>query len=176
MSIPDTKIQERLSIAYINAVSFYAGYGFQETGPSVDFGIDGEITRVSKYKGKYSSNGALLYVQVKATYKARESRDFIHYDLSRDAYEKLKEPTGLPQILVVYVMPKNKKEWLILEPDKLVLSKCAHWISASDIPKMKSRQGSEVVYIPKVNVFDSETIEELVRPVVDRIMKANINA
>ena len=176
MAIPETVLQEQLSLAYINAITSYAGFGFEGTSASIDFGIDGEVVQSSIYKGVWRSSGTVLNIQLKATHAHRESNQYIHYQLKEETYIKLKAPTAVPQVLVIYTMPKDRNKWLNLDSEKLILSKCAHWVLASSIPTLKRGKKSQIIRIPRTNIFDVKTIKDLTRPVIAKIKKADINA
>ena len=63
--------------------------------------------------------------------------------------------------LVVFIMPKNKDEWLNQDINSLILKKCAYWVYLGGKPKVRDDESTTAVNIPKKNIFSVDTLNRL---------------
>ena len=169
----DTDIEEQLSIAYIHAVCARAAMCWKEQGRLADNnGIDGHITG---WKPFSDTDGYLkqigLHVQLKAT-KKKVTETPTHFSYAIDSirqYDDLRESAlGTARILVVLFLPSDSTEWLSHSHERLLLKKCAYWVSlrgaAAITRKPTGKSGvlsGATVYIPKGQPFNVEGIKKL---------------
>lgn len=152
--IPENFIKEQLSLAYVRAVVFRAGFDLWR--PEVDHGIDGTIEDSSR-------NGITVNrvdFQLKATTRHSVRESEIAYDLLVKNYNKLIHENGLPCVLILFVMPRDEARWLRHSEEKLCLQKCAYWVSL--MGKVPSRNSSTVtVLVPLANVFNGDGLQKM---------------
>jgi hypothetical protein len=160
MPLPQTHIQERLSMAYIRAVVASAGANFTSVGES-DFGIDCYIALVTMMEdgSSFTQTGHLLQAQVKSTTNWIEKDEFLLYDLEAKAYNKLVAFESKTAILIVLKLPKNEKEWLKCTEDCMELQNCCYWVIL-DGPQTTNTSSIRIP-IPRKQIFDPNAVSYL---------------
>ena len=145
-------IQEQLSLAYVRAVVFRAGYRLSL--PVVDdHGIDGTIE---------SDRGGINRVdfQLKATTQYEIRCESISYDLRVENYNQLVKGDDLPRVLILLLMPDDDTQWLAQTVDELCMRRCAYWVDL--MGKMPSSNVSTVrVFVPILNMFDQTGLQRM---------------
>lgn len=157
-------IQEALSQIYVTGICAMAGYSIGPTIPDVDK-VDMTVA------GTVSGTQASVRLQLKATYQDGLMRgDSFAYRIKDDELSELLEKArGHPNpfVLVVLHLPSKHEEWLTNNAERLILQRCAYWISCEDIDG-----GSRTVHIPKANLFDIGSIRKLMDTSAKRIRDA----
>ena len=159
MSLTREHCQEDLSIAYISAVSAKAGYNCGRY-PGHDYGIDIEIGIVEKFDNGIIPTGFNLHIQVKSSqnFILSEKDDCIIYDLDVRAYNMLaQENRGTPSILVLYCMPEDEDEWVLVHENQTILKHCGYWISLKG-ESISKNTSTHRIKIPKNQIFDESTL------------------
>lgn len=150
--LTDNQRMELLSLSYIRAVAADAGY--QVTRPETDTdSIDGTL---SSGKGRR----AKIDFQAKASSRDLVRNSTIHFPLSSKSYEELSANTKDPRILIVLLMPRDRDQWLEVDPRELKLRKCAYWHSLEGYSP-SSNPSSVTVRIPMNQVFDQLQLTRL---------------
>ena len=113
--------------------------------------------------GRFVYSGINLDLQIKSTCSHREDADSIIYDLRNKNYNDLIDVKShaTKKILVVFIMPKNKDEWLSQDINSLILKKCAYWVYLGGKPKVRDSESTTAVKIPKQNIFSVDTLNRL---------------
>lgn len=152
--------KEQLSVAYAQAISAYAGLSFQEYNS--DYGLDARINDIqySPDRRRYWQTGFGIDIQLKSTINAKIQSGIIIYDLEVKNYKDLIQlDIGTPRILILFVLPKNRKDWVQVSCNEMKLEKCAYWCSLKGLPDTQNGQKVRIK-IPGSQVL---TTEELVR-------------
>ena len=145
-------VQEQLSKAYLRAVVFHAGYNLSE--PTVDdHGIDGTIT-------PYGPGRLPIDYQLKSTTAYIERGDSILYDLHVENYNSLTMDDNLPRVLVLFLMPEERSEWLSFSPEQLCVRKAAYWVSLMGREHLPNSSSVRVT-LPLENEFSVEGIHAM---------------
>lgn len=156
----ETHIKEELSKSFTKAVSAAAGINCQFY--ERDYGQDGvfeEVMYCAERKA-YRQTGFGIDFQLKATINATAKNGFYIYDLEVKNYlDLIDTKVGKPRILILYVLPKDKEEWIKVTESETQLQKCAYWCSLRGHPYVNNRSKVRVT-IPESQLF---TIEELKR-------------
>lgn len=146
------QIQEQLSLAYVRAVIFDAGFNLSNLVVD-DLGIDGTIQ-------SYVPGKKRVDFQLKSTTQYTVRNDQIIYDLRADNYAHLIEVTDTPQILILYLMPADRGSWISHTQDEMCLRKCAYWVSLRG--NQPSGNSSSVrVELPTANIFAPHSLPDL---------------
>ena len=69
----------------------------------------------------------------------------------------------IPLILIVFVIPDNRNEWLSLDNNKLILKKCAYWYEVPEGSIHSSNSVSITIEIPKTNILTPDFFDEQFR-------------
>lgn len=142
-------IQEQLSLAYVRAVVFRAGWTLSV--PLVDRGIDGTLEAPIRGMNKVD-------FQLKATtVYTIQGRD-IAYDLRVENYNQLVAADGVPMILILFLMPDDPGQWLSHAEDELCLRKCAYWVDLMGLTR-SSNASTHRVHIPLANPFHPDDLQ-----------------
>lgn len=162
MPIPITHMKERLSVAYVRAVTARAGAQFTET-EHPEYGNDAFINEVRELPNGRLAPGFLFHCQIKSTTDWEVRQDLIVYDMEADAYNKLVQWEGGPCILVLYKLPKNDAEWLFNDEDCLHLRNCCYWEHLVGNPKTNT--STVRITIPRRHLFDSVAVNDLLQTI-----------
>lgn len=161
-AVPPSEVQNQLGCSYVRAVVAYAGCMALEH-KITDFGVDFSARYVSTWGG-HPVPGKLIDIQLKSSYAVTESRDFIKYNMDRLAYDKLRRDAELPQILVLFAMPRDASLWLNTSTDRLVMTKCAYWL---DMRGFQPKAGTHPqVAVPRSQIFGIEALLGPIRELV----------
>lgn len=155
--------QEALSFAYISAVAAKAGYNCGPP-PGYDYGIDIEIGGVEQIDKRRVDLGYRLNIQAKASYNFTISDDnCVLYDLKVDAYNMLiREDRRIPAILVLYCMPNDENEWLLVYEECSTLRYCGYWISLRGMPASTNTE-TQRIRIPKKQMFTETSLTSIMK-------------
>ncbi len=163
--LPDSKIQEGLSVAYIKAICNKAGHDlkFSEN----DNGVDITVSKLAIRSGnKVYPTGHNLDIQAKSTYNFTEEEDFIKYSIKTKNYNDLVQSgRGSPIIFVLLCMPREKERWLYQTEENLRISKCAYWCSLEGEEMAPSEESTKTIRIPKTNIFSETTMMRMMEDI-----------
>jgi hypothetical protein len=153
------QVQEDLSLAYLRAV--VAKLGMTYDTPIRDFGIDGTISRISRKNGRLVPSGIRLDVQLKSSTNAAVGSDHVSYELDVRAYEILRDDTAeIPRVLVLLILPRDEREWIDQDEDRLIMRKCAYWMSLRGYPETPNDK-SVTIRIPRRNLFSVQNLQDI---------------
>ena len=155
MTLPQTKIEEKLSETYVRAVVFRAGFNlsyFEE-----DLGLDGTI--VSPKPGMNRIDYQLKATASTSRYSIRG--DSVFYRLDSDAYNLLTDGEGTPRVLILFIMPDDREQWLSQTHDELRLRKCAYWASLMGMQRT-SNPSTLTVEVQMENIFSPDGLPDMI--------------
>jgi hypothetical protein len=147
--------QEKFSRAYAAAIA--AGAGYVTYVPDVD--------RDSVDIG-FNAGGDMrpnLQVQLKSTINLRKVGDVFKFQLQKKNYDDLRARTQVPRILVVLDLPRSEKTWLNISVKRLIIRRCAFWMSLNGMPALPEQRQSITLDIPSDNRFDVESLKEIMQ-------------
>jgi hypothetical protein len=145
--------QAALSKAYASAIA--AGAGYSTYIPDID--------RDSVDLG-FNAGGTMrpnVHAQLKATMNMRKNGNNFKFPLKKKNYDDLRAPTQVPRILIVLGMPKRESSWVNVSVARLIMRRCAYWVSLQGMPELPDGQESKTVEIPIANVFDIDALKAL---------------
>lgn len=144
--------KEQLSQAYVAAIS--ARCGFTISIPSLDRdSIDLQVS-------SGTSRRASVQFQLKATSSPTWDDNELKFQLIAKNYNDLVARRQVPLLLAVMVLPDDPTDWLLIEPDHLILKRSVWWHSLIGLPAIE--QGSKQVRIPRANLLTTETLTDLI--------------
>ena len=138
-------VQEQLSIAYVRAVVFRAGFNLSRLEVD-DHGIDGTIE-------SYHRGINRVDFQLKASYDCSFTDDHVVYDLNVHNYNVLAGAEGIPAVLILFAMPTDPDLWLDQSEVELRLRHCAYWLSLEG-EQPSENVATRRVHIPRANQFN----------------------
>lgn len=151
--LTDNDREEELSRAYVQAIAAMAGYMTAEFKPDRD-GTDVQIRAGGSMRPS-------LDIQLKATINLEPSKDGkFSYSLKKRNYDLLREPTMVPNILVLLALPATEAEWLTVSAEQLILRRCAYWASLKGLPESQNKD-TVTIYINDTYRFDVEGLKAL---------------
>jgi len=128
MALSENDIKEELSCAYIHAISSICGYTCERDNKD-RLGIDLRIHGKGNPRNDELLNCEIA-IQAKSTSGDVSIVDGkIKYDLKVGNYKVLIEENSCPSLLVLFVMPEDKGQWLSHSVESLISRKCAYWCS-----------------------------------------------
>ncbi len=136
------------------ALAAQAGYLTSVPEPDRD-SIDLQIRAGGTYR-------PALDLQLKATTQLHENQEnSLSFRLSIKNYRDLRCETQTPRLLVVLRLPKDKRQWVSVSDQELVLRRRAYWLSLQQGHEEIISQETVTIYIPTQNVLDVETLQDL---------------
>lgn len=158
-------IEAELSYAYIHAVAAVAGMEGQVTGRHLDnAGVDATISAREQFAADSLLTDLSLHVQLKATKKqpTEDSRGrFSYFFAGIDRYDRLRLAQAMPpRVLVVLFLPAEGSDWLQWSAERLVLQRCAYWVSLLGAAESENDTG-QTVYLPQAQVFSPAGLRAL---------------
>jgi len=165
MPLLPSDIEERLSLAYVQAIVASAGADYKPY-PSKEWGLDCDILRVANMPGgKQTYTDQFLSCQVKATTRWIQRTDQILYDLKAEAYNKLVAFEIKPVILILFKLPVTQGEWVNCAEDCLELRNCCYWKIVKGVPT--DHTSSIRISIPRTQIFDQTAVNYLLKKLED---------
>jgi len=160
-------VMEELSKDYIMALAHRFGY-FNFSGR--DFGVDLHLRRslVDAATNRHYDDGSGIDVQLKSVMEKyiKRTNTHIKYNLSVKNYNDMVRRMGrlngaIPLILIVFIFPDNRDEWLDVDSEKLTLRKCAYWYTLNKNAKLTTNKNSVLIDIPHENRIELGFFPEL---------------
>lgn len=148
--------KESLGQAYVRAVVAKSGYSIAVS--EHDYGVDGLIKDVINRGGRYFETGFGINFQLKSSVAVNFEKEYLVYDLESKNYNDLVYQTKmLPNILVLFVMPREKELWLRVEQEQLSIRHCAWWCSLAGLEPTDNIE-SQRIRIPIHQVLNPENL------------------
>jgi hypothetical protein len=149
--------ESELSLAYLQAVAAWAS--FSVTVPHIDSdGVDALISGKGRLQSDSLRASPRIEVQLKATVNAVANKENkIPFVLSGKNYKELSDLTVVPRLLLLLALPTDRSQWLVHEPERLVMQKCAYFLNLKGYP-VRSDVDSPTVYVPVCNKLTPEAL------------------
>src|SRR5205085_1654536 len=110
-------------------------------------------------------SGFKIDIQAKSTKNYQTDDTAVRYDTEVKNYNDLRDPkVGTPRILVVLCMPESESEWCDHTEERLLLRKCAYWMTLKGMPPTPNTKTVRVE-IPRANRFNVEALNALMERV-----------
>ncbi|MFI6321611.1 DUF4365 domain-containing protein [Nonomuraea sp. NPDC050556] len=159
MSIAASWQKEQFSKAYMLAVASQGGYTIGEWNVDKD-GVDVTLR----------SGGLMVDLQLKCTQRPRTTSDDYVFDLDVPTYNKLRDPyRSAPGYMALVVVPPILDEWLLHEPERLLLSCHAYWAKLQDEPPPTS-SATTSIRLPRCQSLTASSIEIMFEVALSRIL------
>ncbi|MCM3883675.1 DUF4365 domain-containing protein [Frankia sp. R82] len=152
-SLHATECKQAFSLAFTHAIAAAARCTISDLRSDVET-VDYTVRQVANHR-RYSSS--VVDVQMKCTSQDVLREDGVHWQLSRDHYDGLRDPkTYNRKMLVVLVVPEDLAGWLVTEPERMILSGSAFWTCIEGSGRISG--SSKTVVLPRKNVYDVEQL------------------
>lgn len=164
----DEHIKEFISLRYIELVAAYNG--FNTSGQDKDYGEDLSIIEVG-YRNengqkRFSSTGREIKIQLKATTinSIIDEDNVVKFDLEAKNFNDLieRKKSAYPLILVVFILPENKEDWVNISDKELIVKKCAYWYLPENNNIVTKNTSTKRIEINKENLLDIHTLPNLI--------------
>ena len=163
-SIPEAMAKEWVSIAFIRSLIAQVGLNVQKAG-EWDDGWDILIGSNKLVWADVKKIQTWISVQVKAITNYVVCDGHLSYDLDAKTFRRLRKESGMPQYLVVYILPKLRKKWLVIQRDHHDLVGQAFWFDVKAVPATTNRS-SRNIKIPLSNRLCAVTLHDWVHNAV----------
>lgn len=166
----DNDIKEELSKNFLKILASYKG--IKANSKEKDHGVDINLTNVFSYKdpdgkNQYLDNGKYVDVQLKATTlkQIKDDGQKIEYLLRGKNYNDLvqRKNQGIsPLILVLFVLPDEKDDWINIDLEKILIFGSAYWFKPAVQDNTLVKKGSKVkIEILKNNQINEKFFEDI---------------
>lgn len=157
--LSENDIKEELSYSYVHAVASHAGFScerIEKDRDSVDLTI--------RAKGMLEEDSILasprLDLQLKATCVPQVEDEQIDFDLKMKNYDELRQPTGVPRLLVLLALPEAREDWLSFDRKELISRRCCYWHSLVEEPDVDNEHQCRIK-IDRRQVFSPRQLRQL---------------
>jgi hypothetical protein len=160
-------IKESISLRYVELLAAFNGFKTSSSYP--DYGTDLKIEevdyRIENEKKIYSETGRELKIQFKATTEKGivDEKETLKYDLDSVTFNTLidRKDKGRPLILILFILPIDKSEWLNISDNELIARKCAYWYFPNRSEQKTVNTTKKRIEISKNNIITNETLNQL---------------
>jgi hypothetical protein len=144
-------------VAYVSAIVAAAGYMTYKPSPDLDSIDLGIAAGASELEG-----APRIELQVKGySFDFKDGEEF-PYPLKQKNYNELRRRVINPRYLVVVTMPPDDQPWLDQSPDRLVLFRCAYYLSLKELPANKN-ETTTTVKMPRKQCFTIDALHKLMQ-------------
>jgi len=163
----DEHIKEALSLRYIELIAAFNGFKTSSSYP--DYGTDLDVKevdfRMENQHKRYLETGRELKFQLKATTENSviDDGDLFKYDLNSTTYNDLlsRKSSKNPLILILFVLPPDRTNWLNISDNELIAKKCAYWFFPDNTDLLTSNADKKRISISKKNIISNEALNYL---------------
>jgi hypothetical protein len=160
--------KQQLNIAYLHAVASAAGFACQ--APGVD---DDSVDRTVVARGWLHKKSLLrspkIDVQLKSTarepFRAKET-SFV-FRLNKKNYDELRLRALVPRLLVVLLLPRDRRQWIEQDDERMVSRYAAYYVSLTGRAEAVHR-GKVPVELPRKKLLSAENLRRLMLRVSQR--------
>jgi hypothetical protein len=157
--VTENEQKQQLSVAYVHAVAAMAGYRCQVQTPDQD-SVDVTICATGHVHATSIARSPKLDVQLKATSSLVVDQDPFSFRLGLKNYNDLRRDSLIPKILVVLILPKERRQWLETTEECMISRRCAYWASLAEKPETANTH-SISIRIPRVQQFTVDQLRNL---------------
>lgn len=155
--------KQELSFAHIYTIATKVKIKFED--PRVDDdSVDITLVATGKLDEDSIWDSPKLDLQAKSTTKQlieeNPEKDYFSFPLSIKNYNDLRANTQTKRLLVVYILPEEKNEWVNYCTDFTISKRCAYWCNLHGEPEVNN-SSTVTVHIPKINIFSPENLIKL---------------
>lgn len=156
--LPETQIQEELSRAYVKAVA--ANIGCDVTKPETDYDSVDVLLRKRVEAGRIKK--PMIEAQIKSTTTAIVRNGKFTFPLPVKNYNDLREFSVNPRILIVLLLPADRRKWVVQYPGALLVKQCAYWTSLCGFGETAN---TSTISVPLTTerIFDASNLEHMFR-------------
>lgn len=164
------QIKEQLSNRFIGILA--ANSGFQLDKGELDFGVDYTAKKTKSYTTpgtgtpRMTCDPRSIDIQLKATTESGITvvgTTHITYALEVKTYNDLVVRLGdvIPFILILFILPDNRMDWVNLAPTEIQLRRFAYWWQPPAGSAMTNNVGTITISIPQTNILSINSFDTL---------------
>ncbi len=161
------KIKEDLSICYLKLITAVNGIALEDIRHDED-SVDAIIKKIVLLSNNRKFN-AQISIQLKSTSSKSQysiNDDGVTYKLKVKNYNDLCMAASMPSILALLILPEDDESWVDWNKEELSLRGKMFWLSLQN-NELSSNKESVTVKIPKSNVLNNISVEELLKKVAE---------
>ena len=161
--------KEEFSYGYLQLLGAKAGLEVTKSGRQTDNQkIDLHIIHSGKISNIYTPR---FDAQVKCTHKENIDNGYFKYDLDIETYDRLRNIYhDVPIFLIVLLVPKDINNWVQITQEKLVVKKCAYYISLKGFPKSTNTKTVRIK-IPIKNLVTPSSLNDIITDIAEQRKK-----
>ena|SRR5438270_2785118 len=163
------QIKEQLSNRFVGILASNSGFTLDKG--DLDFGIDYTARKTFTYiqpgtgKTRITSDPKTIDIQLKATTENSIKDDGVNikYDLEARNYNDLIHRLGglTPLILILFVLPDNRNDWVDITPIELRIRRLAYWFCPPAGSTITNNKDTIRIAIPKTNILSIDCFDTL---------------
>jgi hypothetical protein len=163
------QIKEQLSNRFVGTLA--ANSGFQLDKSELDFGVDYTARKTISYimpgtgKTRMTCDPRAIDIQLKATTESSVTvvGTNITYALEAKTYNDLVHRQGdlVPLVLILFVLPDNRNDWVDLTATELRLRRLAYWYQPPAGAAMTGNTARITITIPQTNILSINCFDTL---------------
>jgi hypothetical protein len=163
--------KQQLSIAYLHAVASAAGFACQPPGVDED-SVDRTVVARGWLHEKASWRSPNIDMQLKsfARRPLTAGEPSFTFRLNKKNYNDLRHRAMVPRLLVVFLLPRERIQWIEQDDERLLSRHAAYYVSLFGMPEATQR-GKVPVRIPRKNLLSVDNLRRLMVRASQRIRK-----
>lgn len=158
----DTKFQENISKAYLNALAANSGVIVSDRGDQDFDGIDLTLS-ISDDKKR------TVEVQLKSTTIMIEKNGLLKYDIKVKNHNNLCADNVLPTMLLLLILPEDRNEWVKYSVDELTLKNSLYWKDYST-EKQSSNNNKKRISIPNDQIVTESNLSDIIILITKKVL------
>jgi hypothetical protein len=149
--------KDHFSRAVVRAVAAAAGVAAaipEHDQDSIDMTLDAADTE--------DEPGRKLDLQLKCSQNIDPSGESFSFNLPIKNYDDLRRRVYVPRLLVLVHVPADPAYWVVSDPEKMTLRRCAYWQSFAGLPE-SGNVSTVAITIGTEQVFDVDALLDNLR-------------
>jgi hypothetical protein len=109
-----------------------------------------------------------IFLQVKSTDDYEVKNGAIAYSLKKSNYDQLRQPSTMPQYLVLYTLPWCRSHWVRTESNSSRFCNSSYFLDLAGYPEANGNRSSKTVSVPVANRLTAMSLLRLYREAAQR--------
>jgi len=160
------QIKEEISIAYLRSICSYLGLQLKKNDRPLDNkGFDLCVKSIEKIEDENIIDvRPLINIQLKCTSVPEYDidRKYLKFDLDVRVFNNLREPSTMPSLLFVHLLPTVVPKWVYTGEEYLSITEKMYWLNPLQVVhEIKEGQKEIRLSIPLENVVNMDSISKI---------------
>lgn len=166
----ENDIKEQLSNNYIKIIAANKGYMLDK--PEKDYGVDFMVSKTTTYiqpdgTTRYLKDNKYIDLQLKSTTENGIIVDNVNNTVKfvlevknfNDLVTRKTADNLTPLVLIIYILPADRNNWVDINNNEMFLRKCAYWYIPPEGTNISKNAATVTITIPQANLLDIDCFD-----------------